>query len=538
MSRITSFSEWILRQPLLWGGLACLAFYAALSQGWIESELVTRYTARHEVEYVTVALFFIGLATLLVRLGNVAGQFASVHRELLEPVTPGGQPVEDADQLLNELAVLPEVVQRTYLVNRLREALNFVRRKDSADSLDSYLRHLEETDAISMSAGYAMVRIVTWAIPILGFLGTVIGITMAIAGLKADALENSLAEVTSQLALAFDTTALALALSIVLMFLKFCVERIEDRLLAKVDARVSAELVGRFQQTAGAGDPNVTLLRNMSEQVVQAVETMAARQAQVWKQSIDETHEQWADVTAAAGQILEKSLAATLHQSHDRHAQLLNEGALQHAERLNDGAHQTVHQLREGLEKLAELLVDALQKHGESLTRAEEELAQENRRHLCEVEAALGEAMVLSADRQEKLIRQSEQILQELQNTLNQTAITSADRHEQLLRHGQDLLQEIRQALGEAAGATVEQQEQLIRQGDVLLKVVDATGQVKKLEDALNQNLASLGKAHNFEETLMSLSAAIQLLSARLGQRQPPPPGITIQVDEPTHHAA
>jgi biopolymer transport protein ExbB/TolQ len=515
-----------------------MAFYAAINQGFLTNEMVVRYTASHPVEYVTIALFFIGLAALLMRLLNLAGQHASLHRELLEPIPRGGQPVDDVDELMGNLVLLPEVMQQTYLVRRLHEALEFVRRKDSAESLDGYLRHLEEADAIRMSSGYAMVRIVVWAIPILGFLGTVIGITMAIAGLNSDALENSLEAVTSQLALAFDTTALALALSIVLMFLKFYVGRIEDQLLAKVDARVSAELVGRFQESIGASDPNVAALRTMSEQVVQAVESMAARQAQVWKQSIDETHEQWAEVTAAAGEILEKSLANAIHQTYDGHAETLNQGALAHADRLNQGAEQTVAQMRVGLEKLAELLVESLERHGESLTRSEEELAKENRRHLCEVEAALGEAMVLSADRQEKLIRQSEQIVQELQTTLNQSTILAADRHEQLLRHGEELLREIQQALGSAASATIEQQEQLVRQGEILLKVVDATGQVKQLENTLNSNLSSLSRSHNFEETLLSLSAALQLLSARLGHGQSLPPSVSIQVDEPTNHAA
>jgi biopolymer transport protein ExbB/TolQ len=538
VSRITTFSEWLLKQPLVWGSLASLAFYAALHQGWIESQLVRRYTASHEIEYVTVILFFIGLAALVLRLMSNFGQHASFNQELLDPFPPGGQPVEDVQHLLDGLADLPEVIQRSYLVQRLGEALRFVRAKGSADSLDEQLHHLEEADAVRMSSGYGMVRIVIWAIPILGFLGTVVGITMAIAGLKADSLENSLTEVTSQLALAFDTTALSLALSMVLMFLKFFSERVEDQLLAKVDARVSAEMVGRFQATDAYTDPNVATIRKMSLQVVQAVENMAARQAQVWKQTIDESHEQWAEVTAAAGQILENSLANVMRQNYDQHAQKLNEGALEHAQRLNAGAQQTVSQMREGLEKLAELLVEALHQHGESLARSETELAQENRRHLCEVEAALGEAMVLSADRQEKLIRQSEQMVQELQHALGQSTITAADRHEHLLRHSEQLLNEMRQALSDSAGATLEQQQQLVKQGEVLLKVVEATGQVQRLEDALNHNLASLGRAHHFEETLMSLSAAVQLLSARLGYTQPPHANISIQVDPPKSNAA
>ncbi len=122
------------------------------------------------------------------------------------------------------------------------------------------------------------------------------------------------------------------------------------------------------------------------------------------------------------------------------------------------------------------------------MTTSEKELAAENRQHLSEVEVALGTAMASAAERQEQLIKQSEHLLKDMQV-----------------------------ALVEAAGATVEQQEQLIRQGDVLLKVVDATGQIRKLEESLTQNLSAVQKTHSFEEMAINLSAAIQLLSARLG---------------------
>jgi hypothetical protein len=46
------------------------------------------------------------------------------------------------------------------------------------------------------------------------------------------------------------------------------------------------------------------------------------------------------------------------------------------------------------------------------------------------------------------------------------------------------------------------------------------------LEKALNQNLAALAGSKNFEDTVMSLSAAIHLLNTRLGK-----PGETTHVD-------
>ncbi len=344
-----------------------------------------------------------------------------------------------------------------------------------------------------------MVRIIIWAIPILGLLGTVIGITIAVANLNPETLEESMTKVTHGLGVAFDHTATALSLTMLLMFTKAAVERLEDILLARVDERVSHELVGRFQQTATNDDPNVEAIRRMTKQVVEAIESLAGRQADIWKSTIDGAHQQWAEVSIGAARTLRESFASAVYSGIEKHSQAINEGAGEHIERLvasatkhsemlDRSAQQTTDRLREGLEKLAELLIESLERHGEVMTTSEKELAAENRQHLSEVEMALGIAMAGAAERQERLIKQSEHLLKEMQI-----------------------------ALVEAAGATVEQQEQLIRQGDVLLKVVDATGQITRLEESLTQNLSAVQKAHNFEDMALNLSAAIQMLSARLG---------------------
>jgi len=491
--------ELLLRQSVLWGGILTANFFAMLYVGTIDSPLLWRYTAGHPVNMVEAAFFFIGMSFLVIRVGSLRSQLKLMDQVSLGLWPTSGQSVAECDRLLVALAELSHRFQRTYLVRRLSEAIQFVRRKSSATELDQYLRHLEEMDSLRMSAAYAVLRIIIWAIPILGFLGTVIGITMAIANLTPEALEQSMTDVTQGLGVAFDTTAEALALTMVLMFTKAWVERTEERVLAATDVKVSEELVGRFQQSSAPEDPNVASIRRMSEQVIVAVETLAARQAEVWKSSIDETHQQWADVSMAAGHIVKDSLSTAVRENLEQHARVLGQNALKHADRiqasadkqvemLDRGAQESVGRLRDGLEKLGELLVEAMERHGEVLSKTEKELADENRQHLSEVEAALGSSMVIATERQENLIRQSEHLLKEMQI-----------------------------ALVEAAGATVRQQEQLIRQSDVLLKVVDSTGQITRLEESLTQNLAAVDKAHNFEEMAVNLSAAIQLLSARLG---------------------
>jgi hypothetical protein len=61
-------------------------------------------------------------------------------------------------------------------------------------------------------------------------------------------------------------------------------------------------------------------------------------------------------------------------------------------------------------------------------------------------------------------------------------------------------------------------QTALVSQADVLARAVDAAGQVAQLEDVLNRNLGTLAGARHFEQTVMSLAAAINLLNARLAE--------------------
>jgi phosphosulfolactate phosphohydrolase-like enzyme len=65
------------------------------------------------------------------------------------------------------------------------------------------------------------------------------------------------------------------------------------------------------------------------------------------------------------------------------------------------------------------------------------------------------------------------------------------------------------------------QQAKMASQTDLLASVVDATRDLKSLETALNENLASLSASGHFEEVLATLAASTQLLATRVGASSP-----------------
>ena len=66
------------------------------------------------------------------------------------------------------------------------------------------------------------------------------------------------------------------------------------------------------------------------------------------------------------------------------------------------------------------------------------------------------------------------------------------------------------------------QQQEMVKQGELMTQAIRAAGDVVQLERTLNDNLAALAGAKNFEDTVMSLAAAIHLLTTRLGHTAEP----------------
>jgi biopolymer transport protein ExbB/TolQ len=405
--------------PLLVGAAACSLFYACIYRGPLNLPMFHRYFATHPVAFCATGMFFVGIAALLLKAVEIATQFLGIRRLQVEEPAAAGQPVNDAERLLEELRQQPTGARQSLLGKRLRDAILFVRRKGTSDGLDDELKYLADMDAARQQDSHALVRIIIWATPMLGFLGTVVGITRALGDLDpkilATDIQLAMDGLLAGLYVAFDTTALALSLSIVLMFFQFLIDRIETQLISMVDLRTNELMVGRFQQVGSGGDPYLASVERMSNQVLRASEAIVRQQAELWEATIDAAHQRWSQLVQAAGSQTQESLSCALDRS--------------------------------------------LQTHAKALTKLERDAA-------------------------ERASRRWEQL---------QTSLSDNARMMQ------------------------NQQAEMIRQGEIMSQVVKATGDVIALETTLNENLKALAGSRNFEETVMSLAAAIHLLNARLG---------------------
>lgn len=429
-------SKALARSPIFWGALAAAAFYGLLYADVIASQFVQRYFASHPVEYATAGLFFVGLAALAIKALDVNRQLTRPSSRLLEPFSPGSQRVSDCESMLAGIDRLPAKRQHDYRVRRIRDALQYVRQSGTADGLEDELKYLSDANGARAHADYGLVRTVIWAMPMLGFLGTVIGITLAVGKLSPESLENSLTMVISGLSVAFDTTALALCLTIVVFFAMFLTHRKEDRLLEQVDREVNREMVGRFERISAGLSGEVAAVRHMTDAVIQSTEKMVHRQAEIWRSTISASESRWSRAAEETGKQLQSALSIAL--------------------------------------------AEGLKAHAKELSAAQHEAAEGNRRHW-------------------ERVRQS-------------------------MVAGSEILAGLQRGMNTQAG--------------LLGRAVDAVGDVKKLEVELNRNLAALSGAKNFEETVMSLAAAIHLLNSRLGHLPSDGPRVQLDADARKGHAA
>jgi biopolymer transport protein ExbB/TolQ len=136
---------------------------------------------------------------------------------------------------------LPRLIQRVVAqfqtarsIDRANAVLN--------SSLDLFLHEID--------LRYSMVRYVVWAIPTLGFIGTVMGISLALAYAGTVDLQDPslLAGLTKQLAVAFDTTLLALLMSGVLVLVQHIVQASEERSLNLAGQYCLDNLINRLYE--------------------------------------------------------------------------------------------------------------------------------------------------------------------------------------------------------------------------------------------------------------------------------------------------
>ncbi len=140
---------------------------------------------------------------------------------------------EDTREYSRPIQALPDRVQSFLLPRALMSALQrFASTRNVQDSAEA-VRQACDAESDRLDSELAMVRYIAWAIPSIGFIGTVRGISQAL-GQAYKAVEGDISGVTANLGVAFNSTFIALVISIVVMFLMHQLQLVQERLVRDV----------------------------------------------------------------------------------------------------------------------------------------------------------------------------------------------------------------------------------------------------------------------------------------------------------------
>ncbi len=157
------------------------------------------------------------------------------ERKLLEQTLLNvreGTPIlpEDTRNLSRPIQALPEEERSFLLPRALLTALQRFGSTRDVAAVSNSVKEVCDTEGDRLDSELAMLRYITWAIPSIGFIGTVRGIGEALAQAHR-AVEGDIAGVTVSLGVAFNSTFIALIISIVIMFFTHQLQLMQERLV-------------------------------------------------------------------------------------------------------------------------------------------------------------------------------------------------------------------------------------------------------------------------------------------------------------------
>ncbi len=280
----------------LLGFVLAVVFYLLMLPAWLKKwEIGALFYDRGWVQYVVVFLAGWSLAILFLKSRKLAKQRDSMLFDLFPTDIADEITGANYEKFADNIRELPVDPRESFLINRVLRGLQHFKVRRNTQEVAGMLSSQSEIDAVSVESSYTSLNTFLWAIPILGFIGTVIGIggsvgefSNAMGGAQEiDQLKESLGGVTSELGVAFDTTLLALVTSVLLIFPIKAMQKAEEDLLNWVDEYCNENLLIRLK---GGGETESGPAAEMSRELRKTIDTaMVEHHAELrtWTQRLE-----------------------------------------------------------------------------------------------------------------------------------------------------------------------------------------------------------------------------------------------------------
>ena len=214
------------------------------------------FLAHGLIPYPVVLLFFWGMTMLFIKSRKLAYQrlaldLAAVPKDA-SFVLDRSSAAEVIKRIRNKLVVDP---QHFILLNRIDRALSNLRNIGNISEVSNLLRTQAEYDEEQVASSYKLVNGFVWAIPVLGFIGTVLGLSLAIgtfgatvqAGGDMESIRKALQGTTGGLSTAFEITFIALTGTLIMQLCSTYLQHEEATFLDECNDYCHAHVVSKLR---------------------------------------------------------------------------------------------------------------------------------------------------------------------------------------------------------------------------------------------------------------------------------------------------
>lgn len=208
------------------------------------------------VQNLMWVIFFLGMSEILYRFFDARSEGQQLEMKYL--------PEDERTVLVKSM--LPEIYKKASLIkgaedlflpNLIKRLIAAFQTTNSVENAAALLNSSIELRSHDLDLRYSILRYIMWVIPTFGFIGTVIGISLALsyAGLPGKAMDpDLLTELTRRLAVAFNTTLVALVMAAILVLAMHIVQGFEERVLNRCGQYCLDNLVNRLYKVEEMGD--------------------------------------------------------------------------------------------------------------------------------------------------------------------------------------------------------------------------------------------------------------------------------------------
>lgn len=267
------------------------------------------------IQFLSTFLFFWAMAILWLKQRKIRRQRDYLLMDVLPTDISQEIRIDTLDRFVDNIRQLPGEHGESFLINRVLRGLQHFRVRRSAAETVTMMASQSEIDSNNVASSYTALKVLIWAIPTMGFIGTVLGISLAVASLAGalggndpSQLMTSLTSMFSGLGTAFNTTLVALVMSMIIKFPMSSLQKSEEGVLNWVDEYCNENLLRRLNdgREQEADKPTGPLDTKIFRRAVE--EAMAAQQGEleVWVKKLElvgetitkQTTDGWSEIQA------------------------------------------------------------------------------------------------------------------------------------------------------------------------------------------------------------------------------------------------